>query len=601
MSILKNPSHNPEAFSAHILAAMIAVGLSLLAHFGFFLFFGGTKIDYLNDASRIREGEHRKIQLDRIERVVLPADAREITDVMRPEATGVEVSGELPDATPGLNDKTLSEIIAPMDENRSSRNEDLNVTPDPPALMPVPSWHPRREMIAIDIPRADDRKALLPRLEIPVVERVTDTLDIIPAFDMHLFRSSSGTFSPAGSPGFPLFGEEGLPMTGEFKPDLITPDINTVTMDRINDSKIATVVPANDRPRALDKLLRATMTAAAIASDPGFVYFMIEVDRISPDSLPVIPKDILFVQDCSLSISEERLYFCRKALKECLKEGMLPSDRFNIIGFAENINYCFDTWQPVSKDSITSAVSFVDQMHSAGETDLYGTMTALSGLALRQGRPTIVILITDGRPTIGTLQSSRIISDFTRRNKGVMSVFTLGTSRSKNKYLLDQLSYCNRGDTVGGEGDRWGIPETFRTLTESVSRPVLSDVNFLFNSSFRGEIYPLQTMNLYEDRPLKLYGRCEAGVTEVTFQATGRAGTNQCDMIFTLPIVPGRFADSLKIRMEWARQKVFALMGLQAVNADFSRKEEMLRTVKEYNVSLPYISAQQRVHKKMEE
>ncbi len=45
------------------------------------------------------------------------------------------------------------------------------------------------------------------------------------------------------------------------------------------------------------------------------------------------------------------------------------------------------------------------------------------------GRPALLALITDGRPTTGVTASSEIIEGFTQANQGGLSVFGLGGGR----------------------------------------------------------------------------------------------------------------------------------------------------------------------------
>jgi hypothetical protein len=57
----------------------------------------------------------------------------------------------------------------------------------------------------------------------------------------------------------------------------------------------------------------------------------------------------------------------------------------------------------------------------------------------------IAVLMTDGRPTMGAVDSSDIIARFSRQNAGEISVFTVGAGDRVNAFLLDLLGHNNRG------------------------------------------------------------------------------------------------------------------------------------------------------------
>ena len=222
--------------------------------------------------------------------------------------------------------------------------------------------------------------------------------------------------------------------------------------------------------------------------------------------LPVIAKDVLLVQDSSNSMAEQRLHFCKEGLAQCLAE-IGPQDRFNVIRFREKAEVCFSDWVVNSKENVEQAGKFVSEMQSQGNTDILEAVRDLLNLSRMPGRPVVALVVTDGRSTIGTTDSSEIIGQFSKVNDGAISLFTLGTIQTADSYLLDLLSYCNRGDSVIVTTGRWDIPAVMQKFMREFSRPVLSEVSFRFARASECEAYPLLTSNLYLDRPLVLYGR----------------------------------------------------------------------------------------------
>jgi Ca-activated chloride channel family protein len=316
-------------------------------------------------------------------------------------------------------------------------------------------------------------------------------------------------------------------------------------------------------------------------------YFRIEIERIDAGVLPVLPKDIVFVQDCSASMTEQRIYFCRQGLAAAL-ETIGERDRFNLVRFKDQAEFCFADWSANTDAARKKALQFIDGMRAGGETDILTSIKTLQKLDVSPGRPAVAVLITVGRSTTGTTEASGIIREFSRLNEGQLSVFTLGTIQTANTYLLDILSYCNRGETRIVSSGRWGIPEYMQSLTREVRRPVLSDVNFRFPEAAETEVFPVLTMNLFSDRPLVLYGRYRKGTDRVIFQAAGTAGGKRCDMVFDMPIGDAQESRDKTLRSEWGRQKVYHLVGEYARTGDPSLLRQIDETARAYRVPVPH-------------
>jgi Ca-activated chloride channel family protein len=196
-------------------------------------------------------------------------------------------------------------------------------------------------------------------------------------------------------------------------------------------------------------------------------------------------------------------------------------------------------------------------------------------------------VVSDGVPTVGLTDSTRIIEAFSETNRGAVSVFTLGTYLGANAYLLDLLSYRNRGDTHIVPSDRWRIPDDLERRAREISRPVLADVRFRFAGQSACEVYPVLTSNLYLDRPLVLYGRYPRDVSRLIFQAVGQAGDVPCDMVFDLDLsrAPG---GEKSIRTLWAWQKVYHLIGEHTRTRNPAMPEAIRQVAHTYGIRVPY-------------
>ena len=460
-----------------------------------------------------------------------------------------------------------------------------------PLLKEVP-WQPRQEILKIEQTAIADKVAALPRRLVPDIDRVSHAADVVlPAakVDSGLARKSAENLGVSKVWSIPLLDldktglgkvegsgtGDGLPGGGG--PLAPMEEAKQVIRERTED--VTELKP-------VEQLLSAEIQTYTTKSDPKYGYCRIDIHRAGPDVLPVLPKDVVFVQDCSGSITEQRLHFCREGLLRSLAL-LGPKDRFNLISFRDRAERCFPQWGEVTPANIEVARGFIENMRAIGNTDIYASMNDLLSIERVPGRPVIAIAISDGEPTTGLIDSTDIIAEFSRRNAGGISVFTMGTLENANMYLLDLFSYRNRGDTAIPRQGRWSLPETVQERVKEISRPVLVDMHLRFASLSNCEAFPVLTANLYLDRPLVLYGRYPIETKRLVFQVVGQAGDLKADMVFDLDLEKASQGDRL-IREQWAWQKVYDLIGELTRTRSPVAIREIRRIAKAYAIQVPY-------------
>jgi len=463
-------------------------------------------------------------------------------------------------------------------------------------------WEPRQEILSIEERIAADEESILPRRKIPLVERVSAAPDIVVAIDREAMSrepvTAGAAFGPRTRQGTrpikepevsPVIAQTDEATTGaeagteRSKSKVAVPD----SAAKNGSNLFAEDVTAVSRFKPIERVLTAKVSTYETLRDFRYGYFKIEIHRVGPEVLPVAPKDIVYVQDSSASMAEQRLYFCRKGLTECLPT-IGPEDRFNVVGFRAETEACFADWATNNRENRKKAKQFISQLTSEGSTDIFSAVREVLSWKRTPGRPVIVLLVTDGRSTTGLTRSSDIIGEFSKLNDGAVSVFALGTVQTANWYLLDLMSFCNRGDSVIVQSGRWSIPESVKDLAVEISRPVLAGVGFRFASGSQCEVYPVQASNLYLDRPLSLYGRYPRSLNAVVFQAVGKAGDVDCDMVFNLSVGEGTRTKDKTIRENWALQKIYHLVGQYARQPEAAILKEMRRTSRSHGIAIPY-------------
>ncbi len=636
-------SFSSRSKSYHGSLATVAVVLSIIVHLGVLHFFADWIVSELTGSSRagveVPVGE-----------TVPPM--RVDTMQLDPMQYSTKIAGErdLPSRGPieaGENVATLSQpvdttLLAPPPIPREALTPGIpNLKESTVQQVDTTPWMPRQEITQIFDRSVQDELAALPRREIPMIERIPQAPDIVPSIDLAGRRFGKGPEMPKPTEVAEVFDTDVF--KGTFK--AVEPDEPTIpaqmqlaaTGERIGaksgekrgqgsagsgdlnapeESKPAKLSSEDSAARLsdsdksyrdqsrstqqeitaleesvdyipIDDLLGAVLQTYRNPAEPGRVYFKISIMPREDKNLPVLPKDLLLVQDVSASITEERLSYCRRALVGAL-DSLSPHDRFSVVAFRDTFEMAFPDWIEASEENIIKAKHFVNGLRSYGQTDVFGSLKTLMQFKRNPRRPMIAFIVTDGKPTAGLTENAHIIGDFSALNNGLFSVYMYGTHKDANSYLLDLLSYCNRGKNLVISGNRWEIPATMATLYNGIKYPIMGDVTFAFDSASDGETYPRRTANLYKNVPLEVYGVCPDTTRELIFQIRGLADGKGYDSIFRLNMASHARAGNAIIQQNWISQKMFYLLGEYARSPDKRLLNEMLKLHQRYNIEIPY-------------
>ncbi|XP_018421963.1 PREDICTED: inter-alpha-trypsin inhibitor heavy chain H5 [Nanorana parkeri] len=207
------------------------------------------------------------------------------------------------------------------------------------------------------------------------------------------------------------------------------------------------------------------------------------VHYFAPTDLPPLPKNVVFVIDTSASMVGTKMKQTQDALFTILRD-LRPDDHFNIIGFSSKIK----VWQQnqlvkVSPNNIRDAKKFTYGLSPTGGTNINGGIQAATSLLnnylinmdKHEKSVSLMIFLTDGRPTIGEIQSSNILLNTKNAIKEKFCLFSIGIGNDVDFQLLEKLSLENCGmmRRVSEDDD---AAVQLKGFYDEIGTPLLSDI-----------------------------------------------------------------------------------------------------------------------------
>lgn len=570
----------------HVLAAVIAFIVSLGLHASLL-----TRMDHLAllpTHPAIHPKKYMAIEMADVR--LTPPPPREDVKRQPLDRPDVEIPSAGPEATPWTELKAPEPVRLPLPEPPAEPvvSAVLDMTAELPTAF-------RQEVLAIQDQLFTEEESTLPRrwveAEIPKVHEAPDIqlpveLPETPSGAVEFSSTSAAAAmfvedTEAGTPDWMAIMAGRQAGTGEEEGIAIGVSSRGGRGDDLLKEKPEDV----SQLKGIEDLLQVRVAGYTPQEGDGSLYFSLQIERGADTQLPVQPRDVLFIQDSSESMTPWKLDECRRGLKRWL-DFLNPGDRFEILGFRDTTIPCFGGWRDYNAESRAEAFAFIDGLRAVGNTDVYQSLQSALAVEPSPDRTLLIVLVTDGRPTVGVIGSSEIIEGVTRFNRGRVSIFSLGGGKKVNSFFLDLLSYRNRGDALVVKGDE-EIPGAMETWARQLRQPVLTDLSYSFSGIDSSEIYPKQLTHLFLDRPLIIHGRLPVDVNKLVFQVVGRAGTEWHDMIFVInrdQIAAG----SSRLQQQWAWQKIYHMIG-DYIGGASPEKLEVIRTFADrHGLIVPY-------------
>jgi len=331
-----------------------------------------------------------------------------------------------------------------------------------------------------------------------------------------------------------------------------------------SEHRVVTLHPSDTVPNK-DFVLRYRLAGGAVKTAflahrdqrGGFFTLMLQPPA-ELAAAPRSPMELVFVLDCSGSMSGDPLAIAKRAAENALRR-LGPDDTFQIVQFSTTSSQLGAAPLPATPENLQRGIAYLHSLQSEGGTMMIEGIKAALDFPHDPKRLRVVSFMTDGY--IGN--EVEILGEMQRRI-GAARVFSFGIGSSTNRYLLDRMAMLGRG-AVAYVGLNEESQRAVDQFYERVSHPALTDVEIDWGGLGVSEVYPSRVPDLFVGRPVVVTGRF-TGDAPATVRVTGRAGGES--RTIAIPVAATPTADHPALASVWARMKIADLEDRATIDDD---------------------------------
>jgi len=361
---------------------------------------------------------------------------------------------------------------------------------------------------------------------------------------------------------------------------------HVVTTEFTGEQQAAVTINPNDSIPNKDFVLRYTVagdrvkSAMVTHSDGTDNYFtMMLYPPTDLSHLQRAPMELIFVLDCSGSMSGYPIEKAKGAIKRALKK-LGPDDTFQVIRFSNNASQLGPNPVPATPENIQNAIEYVDSLYGSGGTDMIEGIKAALDFEHDPRRLRLVSFMTDGY--IGN-ETEILAAVYDKL--GDARIFSFGVGNSVNRYLLDRMAKLGKGAVayIGLEDNAADIVDLFY---DRISHPALTDIEIDFGGMEVADVFPATVPDLFVGRPVILTGKF-SGTTDAPIRITGAVGNLRRELV--IPANTYEAASSHDgVAAIWARKKIEQLNAHMLMENNPDLPDEIKNTALRYGLMSSY-------------
>jgi Ca-activated chloride channel family protein len=315
--------------------------------------------------------------------------------------------------------------------------------------------------------------------------------------------------------------------------------------------------------------------------EKGEKYFMALMQppkQITANQIP--SREYVFIVDVSGSMSGFPLDVSKELMNNLLGK-LNTRDKFNIVFFAGGSNVYAEKSLPATKENISKALAFLDNIHGGGGTELLNALRTAMSLNHEKGFARSFVILTDGYVSV-----EKETFDYIRNNLGNANFFSFGIGSSVNRHLIEGMAHVGYGEPFIAL-DKPEAKKMARKFNKYVSTPVLTNIEFTFNEFEVYDVLPNKIPDLFAERPLVISGKYKG---EVTGDLTIRGKQGERMYNSTWKLTENSSESKKAIKYLWAREQIRLLADYNNLRNDEVTRKKITNLGIEYNLLTEFTS-----------
>lgn len=303
-------------------------------------------------------------------------------------------------------------------------------------------------------------------------------------------------------------------------------------------------------------------------------------------------KDVVFVLDTSGSMAAEgKMEKARSALLFGIRI-LRPEDRFNVISFAGEERLMETRMISADEQGRKRGEAFTQSLRPMGGTAINQALLAAMRQFESNSRPRMLIFMTDGLPTVGETNATKIVDNARAARVPGLRLFTFGVGYDVNTTLLDKLAAENGGvaDYVEPKED---LEVKVSNFFSKVNYPVLTDLKLNMAGVETDLVYPRAMPDVFRGSQVTLIGRYRNAIDldYVRLQLGGKSGGANKEFLYNNLRFPLREENNDFLPRLWATRRVGWLMEQVRTNGEQAElRDEIVDLGTRYGIVTPYTS-----------
>uniref|UniRef100_A0A8C5S0F3 Inter-alpha-trypsin inhibitor heavy chain 2 n=1 Tax=Laticauda laticaudata TaxID=8630 RepID=A0A8C5S0F3_LATLA len=317
------------------------------------------------------------------------------------------------------------------------------------------------------------------------------------------------------------------------------------------------------------------------------------VHYFAPDDLAPLPKNILFVIDVSGSMWGIKMKQTVEAMKTILGD-LRSDDQFSILDFNHNVRCWRDSLVQASKIQTEAAKKYVEGIHPNGGTNINDALLRAMFILneanalgmLDPNSVSMIILVSDGDPTVGELKLPTIQKNVKKHNRDDISLFCLGIGFDVDYDFLKRLATENNGAAQRIFGNQ-ETSSQMKKFYNQVSTPLLKKLDFNYPEGLVSDVTQSTFQHYFGGSEIVVSGKVDTeNVQHLQSVVTATASNTQL-ILETLADVEGldeflykdKHADPKFTEKLWAYLTVNQLMAERNVAPSAAMKRNITKAI----------------------